>query len=198
MKNTLITAFTALAITCATAQAGHHHGPPHRDLFAVLDVISVVNDVCRTAAIVNASTKPVEVRTTSTYVQPVQPTYVQPTTTYVQPMTPFGPTTVVQPVTTYVQPSTVVQPVVTTPTVVQPVVTAPTVVQPTVTTSTVVQPVVTSPTVIYGSGYYYPSTHWYRGSHYHHHPAPPPVVRPAPAPHHPGFRPGPGLPPPRH
>ncbi len=206
-NNTLIAAFAALALTCATAQAGHHHGPPHRDLYTVLDIISVVNDVCRTAAIVNASTKPVEVRTTSTYVpptyvQPVQPTYVQPTTTYVQPMTPFGPTTVI-PMTTYVQPGTVVQPGVTAPTVVQPVVTAP----------TVVQPVVTRPTVIYGSGYYYPSTHWYNGSHYHH-PAPAPVhhgpgfrpapaphhpgFRPAPAPHHPGFRPGPGLPPPRH
>ena len=188
--NAIITAFAALAITCATAQAGHHHGPPHRDLYTVLDIISVVNDVCRTAAIVNQ--KPIEVRTTSTYVQPVQPTYVQPTTTYVQP-TPFGPTTVVQPMTTYVQPGSVVQPVVTAPTVVQPVVTAP----------TVVQPVVTRPTVIYGSGYYYPSAHWYYGSHYHH-PAPPPAVhhgpgfRPAPAPVHPGFRPGPGLPPPRH
>ncbi len=101
--NAIITAFAVLAITCATAQAGHHHGPPHRDLYTVLDIISVVNDVCRTAALINP--KPVEIRTTSTYVQPA-PTYVQPTTTYVQPTT------------TYVQPATVVQPVVTAPTVV--------------------------------------------------------------------------------
>ena len=77
--NALITVFAALAITCATAQAGHHHGPPHRDLYTVLDIISVVSDVCRTAALINP--RPVEVHTTSTY--------VQPTTSYVQPA-PFS------------------------------------------------------------------------------------------------------------
>ena len=179
--NTLIAAFAILGITCATAQAGHHHGPPHRDLYTVLDIISVVSDVCRTAAIINP--RPVEIRTTSTYVQPTA-SYVQPTATYVQP------STVVQPTTTYVQPSTVVQPMTT---YVQP----STVVQPVVTAPTVVQPVITTPTVIYGSGYYYPSSRWYYGSHYHHRPAPPPPVhrgfRPAPMPHHPGVHHGPGL-----
>ena len=114
-RNVLIIAFALLALTGATAQAGHY-GVPHRDLYTVLDIISVVNDVCRTAALLNP--KPITVYT------PPATTYVQPATTYVQP-TVTAPTTYVQPATTYVQP------VVTAPTT---VVTVPT---------TVVTPVVT-------------------------------------------------------
>ena len=163
--NILIAACVALAITSATAQAGHHHGPPHRDLYVALDIISVLSDVCRTAAILNP--RPVEIRTTSTYVQPVQPT-----TTYVQP---------VQPTTTYVQ----------------PVVTAPTVVQPVVTTPTVVYDSYYPSVRWYGGYYYPSTRWYGGSYYHHPAPPPlvhrGPAFRPGPAPHHPGFRPGPGM-----
>ena len=195
-KHSTISVFAAVAALSVgfgtMAQAGHHHYPPHRDLYVALDVVSVIADILAPRTIYRPTT-------TTTYVQPTT-TYVQPTTTYVNPATvasvPVANVPVVNSVATVQQPSVVaVQPA-------QPVVvqqTSPVVVQETVSPVYVETIPRYRPYYYYGprwyAPYYYDGPRWgapYYGPRWGA-PAPPPNIH-----HHgghgPGFRPAPPSP----